>query len=175
MSEHDAFRFRRAVPDGDNRERLVCGDCGFIHYENPKIVVGTVVTHGDEYLLCRRAIEPRRGFWTMPAGFMEVNETAEEGAAREAHEEATCEVAIDALLGVYSIARLGQVHLIYRATLARPGFAAGEESLEVRLFRWEDVPWDDLAFPTVHWGLRHHREVAGRVAFPPFTAPRAEA
>jgi len=163
--------FRREIPAGDNRDRLVCGDCGFIHYENPKIIVGAVVTDGGRYILCRRAIEPRRGFWTMPAGFMEVGETAEEGAAREAHEEANVDIAIDALLGVYSIAAIGQVHLIYRATLRTPGFSAGEESLEVSEFRWDEIPWEDLAFPSVHWALRHHREALGSTGFAPFPAP----
>lgn len=164
-------RFQREVPAGDNRERLVCGDCGFIHYENPKIIVGAVVTSDDKYILCRRAIEPRRGFWTMPAGFMEVGETAEEGAAREAHEEANVDIAIDALLGVYSIAAIGQVHMIYRATLRTPGFSPGEESLEVREFRWDEIPWGDLAFPSVHWALNHHKQALGSTGFAPFSAP----
>lgn len=167
----DPNRFRRAVPSGDSRERLVCGDCGHVHYENPKIIVGAVVTSGDKYLLCRRAIEPRRGYWTMPAGFMEVGESPEEGAARESREEANVDIAIDALLGVYSIAKIGQVHMIYRATLRVPGFSAGEESLEVREFSWEQIPWDDLAFPSVHWALRHHREAAGTTGFAPFGVP----
>lgn len=167
-------RFERRIPDGDNRERLVCADCGFIHYVNPKVVVGAVVTHGDRYLLCRRAIEPRRGFWTMPSGFMEVEETAEQGAAREAMEEACAEIAIDALLAVYSIPRISQVQIIYRATLLAPHFAPGDESEEVRLFAWDEIPWEDLAFPSVTWALRHHREARGRIGFAPFSWPEAE-
>ena len=157
--------FARVVPDGDNRPRLVCTDCGFIHYENPKVVVGSVCTWEDRFLLCRRAIEPRRGFWTLPAGYLEVNETTSDGAKREAWEEARAEIEIDALLAVYSIPRISQVQLIYRARLASPQVEAGPESQEVGLFRWEEIPWDDLAFPTVRWALLQHREVAGEPAF----------
>src|SRR5262249_33702118 len=147
--------FKRVVPEGDNRERLVCVDCGFINYENPKIVVGSVVHDGSKILLCRRAINPRKGFWTLPAGFMEQHETAMEGAMREAWEEATAKIAIEALLAVYSIPRLSQVQLIYRAHLAVPGIAAGPESEEVGLFAFDEIPWKELAFPSVHWALGH--------------------
>ena len=150
----------RAIPDGDNRERLVCQDCGFIHYQNPKVVVGAIVTFGDKFLLCRRAIEPRRGFWTMPAGYMEMNESASAGAMREAWEEARARIVIDGLLAMYDVPRLGQVQIIYRAHLDTPDFAAGEESLECRLFGWDEIPWPELAFPSVHWGLKHHHEAA---------------
>jgi len=150
----------RAIPDGDNRERLVCRDCGFIHYQNPKVVVGAIVTFGDKFLLCRRAIEPRRGFWTMPAGYMEMNESASAGAMREAWEEARARIVIDGLLAMYDVPRLGQVQIIFRAHLDAPDFAPGEESLECRLFGWDEIPWPDLAFPTVRWGLTHHREAA---------------
>jgi ADP-ribose pyrophosphatase YjhB (NUDIX family) len=128
----------RAIPPGDDRERLTCPDCGFIAYENPKMVAGSVVSVGDRIMLCRRAIEPRKGFWTLPAGFLELQETPEEGARREAWEEARARIAIDALLAVYSVPRISQVQLIYRATLAEPGFAAGPEkpgSRSVRLGR----------------------------------------
>ena len=161
----------RAVPEGDSLERLICPDCGFIAYENPKIVVGAVVTVGERYLLCRRAINPRKGFWTIPAGYMELGETAADGARREAMEEARADIAIDALLGVYTITRISQVQLIHRATLATPGFAAGPESLEVRLFAWNEIPWEEIAFPSVHWALHHHRAVAGRAEFAPFGNP----
>src|SRR6185437_6933719 len=146
------------IPEGDTRERQVCPDCGFINYVNPKIVVGSVVTWQDRILLCRRAIDPRRGFWTLPAGYLELNESAAEGARREAQEEARAEIAIDGLLAVYSIPRISQVQLIYRAHLDRPDYAAGPESLEVALFAWNDIPWDDLAFPSVRWALDHFRE-----------------
>jgi ADP-ribose pyrophosphatase YjhB (NUDIX family) len=148
----------RAIPEGDNRERLVCRDCGFIHYQNPKVVVGSIVTWQDKFLLCRRAIEPRRGFWTMPAGYLEEQESAAAGAAREAWEEARCRIVIDNLLAVYDVPRLSQIQIIYRAHLDAPEFAAGEESLEVRLYGWDEIPWTELAFPSVHWGLKHHRE-----------------
>lgn len=161
-SDDDPFRsFRRRVPDGDSVERLVCDGCGFVHYENPKLVVGAVVTWEDRFLLCRRAINPRRDFWTLPAGYMELHETTAEGAMREAWEEAQARIAVDALLAVYDIPRISQVQLIYRARLVEPAFAAGPESLEVRLFAWDEIPWDRLAFPSVHWALRHHREAAG--------------
>jgi ADP-ribose pyrophosphatase YjhB (NUDIX family) len=147
------------IPEGDNRERLVCPDCGFINYENPKIVVGSVVLWQDRVLLCRRAINPRRGFWTLPAGYLELNEAAEEGARREAREEALAEIAIDGLLAVYSIPRISQIQLIYRARLVAPDVAAGPESLEVALFRWDEIPWGELAFPSVRWALDQLREV----------------
>ncbi|MBL6077049.1 NUDIX hydrolase [Belnapia sp. T18] len=154
--------FVRTVPEGEDRERLTCADCGFIAYENPKIVVGSVVGVGERVLLCRRAIEPRRGFWTLPAGYMEMAETVEEGARREAWEEAQARIAIEGVLAIYSIARIGQVQVIFRAGLAEPGFAPGPESLDVRLFGWEEIPWGEIAFPSVHWALRQWREAAGR-------------
>lgn len=146
--------FVRRIPEGDDHERLICADCGHIAYENPKVVVGSVVAEQGRVLLCRRAIEPRRGFWTLPAGYLEMQETVEEGARREAWEEARARIALEGVLAVYSIARLGQVQVIFRAALAEPGFEAGLESLEVRLFAWQDVPWADIAFPSVHWTLR---------------------
>jgi ADP-ribose pyrophosphatase YjhB (NUDIX family) len=154
----DATRFVRRTPEGDDRERLTCAECGFIAYENPKVVVGSVVGVEGGVLLCRRAIEPRRGFWTIPAGYLEMNETVAEGAAREAWEEARARIALDGVLAVYSVARLGQVQVIFRARLAEPGFAPGPESLDVRAFAWEDIPWDDIAFPTVRWALHAWRE-----------------
>lgn len=110
--------FVRSIPDGDNRERLVCADCGYVAYENPKIVVGSVVVSGDKVLMCRRAIDPRKGFWTLPAGYMELGETIAEGAMREAQEEAEADIVLDGLLGVFSIARIGQVQMIFRARFA---------------------------------------------------------
>lgn len=168
------YRFRRCTPAGDNRERHVCDDCGWIHYVNPRVVVGAVCTWEDRFLLCRRDIEPRRGFWTVPAGFMEEGESAEAATAREAREEANARLEIDALLGVYSIPRISQVQLMYRARLLDPDVAACDETSEVRLARWEEIPWDDLAFPSVTWALRHWKEVEGVRAFPPFTAPAHE-
>lgn len=168
------YNFSKRKPEGDDRDRLVCGDCGWIHYTNPKIVVGSVVEHEGDILLCRRAIEPRQGFWTIPAGYLEERETTEAGAMREAREEACADIAIDALLAVYNIPRISQVQLIYRARLTEPVFAAGPESLEVRLFSWGEIPWDDLAFPSVHWALGQFRSTIGKTAFPPFTNPPGE-
>ena len=108
------------IPDGDNRERMVCADCGHVAYENPKIVVGSVVVSDSQVLLCRRAIEPRKGFWTLPAGYMELGETLQEGAAREALEEAGASIDIEGILGVFSIARIGQVQVIFRARFTEP-------------------------------------------------------
>jgi len=148
----------RTVPDGDTHERMVCPDCGFIDYENPKVVVGSVVVAEDRILLCRRAIEPRLGYWTLPAGYLEVNESTMAGAEREALEEACARIAIEGLLAVYDIPRISQVQIIYRARLAEPDFEPGPESLEVRLFAWEEIPWDALAFPSVRWALDHFWE-----------------
>lgn len=162
----------RMVPAGEDRERLVCPDCSYIAYENPKIVVGAVVTDADErFLLCRRAIQPRKGFWTLPAGYMELNETTEQGAAREAMEEAGARIAIDGLLAVYNIPRISQVQMIYRARLSDPAIAAGPESLEVGLFAWDDIPWNDLAFPSVVWALHEWRDRRGQTGFAPGTNP----
>lgn len=166
--------FESRIPEGDNRHRQVCNDCGFIAYENPKVVVGAVVTFEDKILLCRRAINPRSGFWTLPAGYMELHETAEAGAMREAFEEARAKIAIDQLLGAYTIPRLSQVQLIYRARLVDPAISAGPESLDVGLFTWDDIPWDELAFPSVHWALRHFEAVRDRVTFPAFSNPPGE-
>jgi ADP-ribose pyrophosphatase YjhB (NUDIX family) len=151
--------FTRAIPEGDDRERLVCGECGFVLYDNPKIVVGSVVRWGDRILMCRRAINPRRGFWTLPAGYLELNESTQAGAAREAWEEARARIAIETLLAIYDIPRISQVQLIYRARLIEDSVAAGPESLEVKLFDWEDIPWEEIAFPSVRWALGHEKDV----------------
>lgn len=161
----------RTIPPGDDRERLTCPHCGFIAYENPKMVAGSVVSVDGKIMLCRRAIDPRKGFWTLPAGFLELHETPEEGAKREAWEEARARIAIDALLAVYSVPRISQVQLIYRATLAEPGFEAGPESLEVALFDWADIPWPELAFPSVKWALDEYRTRLGQDVFAPGVNP----
>ena len=152
-------------------ERYVCGQCGHIHYTNPKIVVGSVVVYNRNILLCRRAIEPRKTYWTLPAGFLEEHETPEDGARREAREEAMCEIKIDALLAVYAVPHISQVQLMYRASLASPEFSPGPESLETKLFAWDDIPWNELAFPSVHWALDHFRAVEGQAVFAPFSNP----
>jgi ADP-ribose pyrophosphatase YjhB (NUDIX family) len=162
--------FAMQVPDGDERERRVCATCGFIDYVNPRIVVGSVAYAGDRILLCRRAIDPRKGFWTLPAGFMEQGESVEEGARREAREEACAELEIEALLAVYSIPRLSQVQLMHRARLLNTP-KPGSESLEVALVRWDEIPWKDLAFPSAKWALEAFRETQGRTSFAPFGNP----
>lgn len=158
--------FTRRVPAGDDHPRRICDHCGFVDYENPKIVVGSVVRSGEHILLCRRAIEPRAGFWTIPAGYLELNESPEEGARREAREEAGVELEIGGLLAIYSVSRISQVQLIYRATLARPDITPGIESLEARLFLPDEIPWGELAFPSVHWALGHEREARAGTAAP---------
>ncbi|HAA93428.1 MAG TPA: NUDIX hydrolase [Rhodospirillaceae bacterium] len=162
------------IPEGDNRERLVCPDCGFINYENPKIVAGAVVLWQGQYLLCRRAIQPRKGYWTIPAGYLELNETVLNGAKREVKEEACADIIVDGLLAVYNIPRISQVQMIYRAELIGGKFAPGVESLETALFGWDDIPWDELAFPSVRWALHHHREVGNEINFQPRTNPEGE-
>ena len=163
--------FKSMVPHGDNVARSVCAACGFIDYQNPKIVVGSVVEWENKILLCRRAIEPRIGFWTLPAGYLELSESAEDGARREAQEEACADIEIDRLLAFYSIERISQIQLMFRARLKSPDVAAGPESQEVSLFAWEDIPWKDLAFPSVEWALRQYNETKDRSDFAPFTNP----
>jgi ADP-ribose pyrophosphatase YjhB (NUDIX family) len=150
------------VPPMDDRERHVCSACETVHYVNPKVVVGSVCTLGERLLLCRRAIAPSRGLWTIPAGYLENDETVEEGARREAWEEARARIALEGLIAVYSIKRINQVQLLFKATLTSPDVAAGPESLEVMLVDWADIPWDDLAFPTVHWVLHRAAELRGQ-------------
>jgi ADP-ribose pyrophosphatase YjhB (NUDIX family) len=145
------------VPEGDNRERLVCDDCGFMLYENPVVVVGAVCAHEGKILLCKRAIEPRAGYWTIPAGYLELKESTAEGAAREVREEACAEIEIEALLAVYNIPRLSQVQVIYAARLVGGEASPGDETAEVMLCAWDDIPWDDIAFPSVHWALNNYR------------------
>lgn len=149
------------IPEGDNRTRLVCPDCGYIAYENPKVVVGAICRWQGEFLLCRRSIAPRKGYWTFPAGFMETGETMAQGAAREALEEACADVRIDDLLGIYEVPEVSHIYVIFTASLLEPTFAPGDESLETRLFTWEDIPWDDLAFPSIKWALQRYREGGG--------------
>lgn len=161
----------RLIPPGDSRERLVCEDCGYIAYANPKVVVGAVVEHDGRMLLCKRAIEPRVGFWTMPAGFLEERESVEEGAKREAHEEASCDIELDGLLAVYSVPSISQVQIFFRAHLATPHFAPGPESLEVKLFAWDEIPWGELAFPTVKWALDQYAQVRERREWLAFSNP----
>jgi len=167
--------FSKTVPEGDNRERLVCNDCGFVNYQNPKIVAGVVAVHDGKVLLCKRAIEPRYGFWTLPAGFMEEGESVEEGALREAREEANAALKVDQLLAVYSIRRISQVQIFYTASFdGPPEFSPGVESTDVALFEWDDIPWENMAFPSAVWALKNYRSVMDRPAFAPFTNPPAD-
>lgn len=166
--------FERRIPAGDDRQRRVCRDCGFVDYENPKVVVGVVASWQERILLCRRAIYPRKGFWTLPAGYMELHESPVEGACREAWEEARAKLEIDQLLAVYAIPRISQVQLIYRARLTDPAVAAGPETAELDLFTWDEIPWGELAFPSVRWALDHFREVRDQPAFTPRSNPPGE-
>lgn len=164
--------FHRIIPDGDEFERLQCKRCRFIHYENPKIIVGAVIEDSaGRIVMCRRAIEPQRGLWTIPAGFMELGESPDEGAAREAWEEARAKIEIRDLLAVYTIRHIDQVHMMYRAILVDDHIEPGPESLEVEKFDWRDIPQKELAFPSVHWSLAHYNQVRSVANFAPFGNP----
>lgn len=142
--------------DGDTKERAVCPACGTVHYENPLIVVGTVPHWEGKILLCKRNIEPRRGKWTLPAGFMELNETASEGAARETTEEAGAQFELEGFFTLLNVARVGQVHMFYRARLLSDAFDPGFETIEARLFTEDEIPWDEIAFRTVKETLEYY-------------------
>ncbi len=144
------------IPDGDDRPRHVCEACDTIHYQNPRIIAGCIPVYEGRVLLCRRAIEPRKGYWTLPAGFMENAETVEEAAARETWEEACAKVDLDGIFSVFSVKHINQVHMFFRATMPNAEFAPGAESLETELFAEEDIPWEELAFPTVIKTLRYY-------------------
>jgi ADP-ribose pyrophosphatase YjhB (NUDIX family) len=152
------------IPPGDHLPRHICDSCGVIHYQNPRLVVGCVAEYQGKILLCRRGIEPRRGFWTVPAGFMENGETLQQGAARETYEEALATVEIGSLLTVVSVLHAQQVHVFFRATLREPQFGAGPESLEAALVDPKDIPWSDIAFPSTDYTLKRYLEdqAAGR-------------
>jgi len=168
------------VPSGDNRPRFVCSQCQTIFYENPKIVAGCIPHHGDQVLMCRRAIEPRHGFWTLPAGFMENDETVQEAAIRETIEEAGARVKAPQLYSVFSLPHINQVYMMYRAELADLDFQPGEESLDAGLYTSESMPWAELAFPVVEQTLKlffadlpanrfpvHHGDIRKLQADPP--------
>ncbi len=146
----------RVPDDGDIKERAVCPACDTIHYENPLNVVGTIPYFGDRILLCKRNIEPRRGKWTLPAGFMELGETTAEGALRETDEEAGAKVELEQLFSVMSVPRVGQVHLFFRARLLSDQFSPGHETIEARLFLEQEIPWEELAFRTVKETLERY-------------------
>jgi ADP-ribose pyrophosphatase YjhB (NUDIX family) len=144
---------RLRVPDGDSFPRHVCDSCSTVHYENPKVVVGCVPESGRHVLLCRRAIEPRRGYWTVPAGFMENGETLQQGAARETLEEALATVEVGELFAIVDVVHAHQVHMMFRASMVGDEFGAGHESLEARMFLEDEIPWQDISFPSVRFSL----------------------
>lgn len=153
------------VPEGDNLPRHVCDECATIHYDNPRIVAGCIVAHNDRVLICKRAIEPRLGYWTLPAGFMEHGETVADAAAREAREEACVDVDLDGLFAMVDVIHAGQVHMMYRGRLASPQHSPGPESLDTALVRLDDVPWDELAFASVRFTLERYRDDVARGEF----------
>lgn len=157
---------RVGIPDDDNRPRHICDNCHTIHYQNPKIVAGTVPVYQDKVLLCKRAIEPRVGYWTLPAGFMENEESTAEAAARETWEEAQARVNVQHLYMLIDTTAISQVYMLFLADLPEPEFAAGPESLEVGLFTEEEIPWDQLAFPTIEMTLRQYFEDRRQGIFP---------
>ena len=161
------------IPPGDSLPRHVCDACGAIHYRNPRLVVGALPVWEDKVLLCRRAIEPRRGLWTLPAGFMENGETVAEAALRETREEANANISLGEMFTMISVPHISQVHVVYRATLVDLDFSAGEETLEVRLFGEQDIPWDEIAFRTIALTLRHYFDDrrAGTFRFHPGDLP----
>jgi ADP-ribose pyrophosphatase YjhB (NUDIX family) len=144
------------IPAGDDRNRFVCARCETIHYQNPRLIVGCLVTHGERVLLCRRAIEPRKNFWTLPAGFMENGETTLAGAQRETWEEARARVVNATLYRVFDLPHISQVYMFYRGELADGVYGVGPESLASDLFEERDIPWDQLAFPVVMETLREY-------------------
>ncbi len=146
------------IPPGDNRQRFVCKTCGEIHYQNPKMVTGCIPVWEDRVLLCRRAIKPRYGRWTLPAGFMENEETAQEGAARETLEEANARVKVEQLYTTFNLPHISQVYLLFRAPLTDLDFSPGTESLDVALFAENEIPWEELAFPVVFETLKYYFE-----------------
>jgi ADP-ribose pyrophosphatase YjhB (NUDIX family) len=148
----------RLIPPGDQRLRAVCAACGTVHYENPKIVVGCVPEWEGRILLCRRAIEPRLGYWTTPAGYLEIGETLRAAAARETHEEALAQVEIGSLLAVVEVLHSAQVHVMFRARMLSPACGAGTESLEVMLCEEAQIPWSDIAFQSITFSLRRYLE-----------------
>lgn len=146
------------IPAGDNRERHVCDSCGVIHYINPRIIAGTLPVHEGKVLLCRRAIEPRKGYWTLPAGFMENGETTAQAAARETIEEAEADVTIQGLYTVFNLPHISQVYLFFRAEVIDGKYGVGVESLESKLFEEHEIPWQELAFPTIYRTLKLYFE-----------------
>jgi ADP-ribose pyrophosphatase YjhB (NUDIX family) len=142
------------IPDGDDRSRHVCSSCDTVHYQNPQIIVGCIPVLDDKVLLCKRAIEPRKGYWTLPAGFMENGETTQAGAIRETWEEARAKVTDENLYRIFDLPHINQVYIFYRGNLVNEAFKAGPESQDVGLFSERDIPWDEIAFPGIPEVLR---------------------
>lgn len=149
-------KLERRVPDGDHLSRFICPNCDTVHYQNPKVITGCLPIWGDQVLLCKRAIEPRYGYWTLPAGFLEIGETVAQGAARETMEEAGARVEVGQLFSFINVTYIGQIYMLYLAELTDLDFSAGEESLEVQLLREHEIPWKELAFPTVKLSLEDY-------------------
>ncbi|WP_043530085.1 NUDIX hydrolase [Litchfieldella xinjiangensis] len=162
---HCGHKVHVAVPEGDNRPRYLCETCGTIHYQNPRIIAGTLPVKGSQVLLCKRAISPRKGYWTLPAGFMENAETTGEAAIRETLEEACADVSLQGLYTLINLPHINQVYMIYLARL-EGGFDIGPESLEVSLFEEHEIPWESLAFPTIERTLHHFYADRDEGAFP---------
>ncbi len=156
------------IPEGDDKPRHICLECDTVFYQNPKNVVGTLPVYGDQVLLCKRAIEPRLGLWTLPAGFMENGESSLEGAIRETREEAGASIRVfdDSLYTLFNLPRINQVYMFFRAELTDLNFSAGVESLEVALFREQDIPWQDIAFPVVKSTLEYYFQDVREQHFP---------
>ncbi len=145
-----------AIPDDDNRHRYICQSCNVIHYQNPKVVAGCLPVWEDQVLLCKRAIEPRSGYWTLPAGFMELGETTTEAAMRETMEEANARVQVESLFAVFNLPHVDQVYLMFKSRLLDQDFFPGEESLDVQLYKEDEIPWDELAFRTITETLKYY-------------------
>lgn len=156
----------KRIPPDDDRERYVCDNCSHIHYENPRVIVGVLPSWGTQVLLCKRAIEPRKGYWTIPAGFLENGESTADGARRETWEEACAEVGERHLYCIYDLPHINQVYVFFRAELLKKEFAAGPESLDVQLFEEQDIPWQDLAFPVVTSTLKYYYQDRKDGVFP---------
>jgi ADP-ribose pyrophosphatase YjhB (NUDIX family) len=154
------------IPRGDDRHRIVCDQCEWVHYENPRMIVCTVPCYEDQVLLCKRSIEPRWGLWTVPGGFMENGETLQNGALRETTEEAGARVSLDSLYAIYNLPHIDQVHFFFLGKLLDVDFQAGKESLEVALFREAEVPWQQIAFPAVTNVLRHYFRDRQQACYP---------
>lgn len=144
------------IPEGDNRERYVCADCETIHYSNPNVVVGTLPVFENKIILCKRAIEPRVGSWTLPAGFLENKESLLEGAWRETKEETQADVKMKELLAIFNIPQISQIYVIYKAEILENSYGPTSESLDVKLFSKDEIPWDELAFPFVPKAINHY-------------------